>query len=111
VRIVRVANFVTERSGGLRTALRELGAGYQDAGHEAVLIMPGARHTDVRTGQGRVITLPAPRVPGMGGYRVLLDRRRVASVLLGLGRIGSRCRTGQRCGGSELGPGAQACPR
>ena len=84
MKIVRVANFVTARSGGLRTALRELGAGYQAAGHEAVLVLPGARHTDELTGQGRVITLPAPEVPGMGGYRVLLDRRRVASVLRGL---------------------------
>ncbi len=81
MRIVRVANFVTERSGGLRTALRELGAGYVAAGHEAVLVVPGARYTDTHTVQGRVITLPAPEVPGMGGYRVLLDRRRVATVL------------------------------
>jgi hypothetical protein len=29
-------------SGGLRTALRNLGEGYQRAGHEAVLIVPGA---------------------------------------------------------------------
>ena len=63
MRIVRVANFVTERSGGLRTALRELGTGYVAAGHEAVLVMPGARHTDTLTAQGRVITLPAPEVP------------------------------------------------
>lgn len=84
MRIVRIANFVTERSGGLRTALRELGAGYVAAGHDAVLVMPGEHYTDERTAQGRVITLPAPEVPGMGGYRVLLDRRRVAAVLDGL---------------------------
>jgi alpha-1,6-mannosyltransferase len=81
VRIVRVANFVTQRSGGLRTALRELGAGYQRAGHEAVLVIPGARADDMRTEQGRVITLAGPEVPGTGGYRVLLDRTRVGKVL------------------------------
>ncbi|MFI7543851.1 glycosyltransferase [Actinoplanes sp. NPDC049599] len=81
MRIVRLANFVTARSGGLRTALRELGAGYLAAGHSPVLIVPGARHADVETEQGRVITLPGPEVPRLGGYRVLLDRRRVADTL------------------------------
>ncbi|GLZ00058.1 glycosyltransferase [Actinoplanes sp. NBRC 103695] len=81
VRIVRVANFVTETSGGLRTALRELGAGYQRAGHEAVLVVPGERDSEQETEQGRVITLAAPRVPGLGGYRALIDRRRVGKVL------------------------------
>jgi alpha-1,6-mannosyltransferase len=81
VRIVRVANFVTERSGGLRTALRQLGVGYQQAGHEAVLVVPGATAGEVETEQGRVITLAGPRVPGMGGYRVLLDRVRTSGVL------------------------------
>jgi alpha-1,6-mannosyltransferase len=81
VRIVRVANFVTARSGGLRTALRQLGAGYQRAGHEAVLVVPGATPGEVQTEQGRVITMAGPPVPGMGGYRVLLDRRRTAGML------------------------------
>lgn len=43
MRIVRVANFVHATSGGLRTALRELGRGYAEAGHEPVLVVPGAR--------------------------------------------------------------------
>ena len=84
MRIVRVANFVTARSGGLRTALRELGAGYRRAGHEAVLVVPGERPSEVETEQGWIITLPGPEVPGMGGYRVLLDRARITSVLRGL---------------------------
>jgi len=33
LRIVRLANFVSPRSGGLRTALRNLGEGYLRAGH------------------------------------------------------------------------------
>ncbi|MEU2441218.1 glycosyltransferase [Streptomyces rubradiris] len=81
LRIVRLANFVTPASGGLRTALRELGKGYLAAGHEPVLIVPGERHTDRATEQGRVITLPGPPLPGTGGYRVLTDRRRVAALL------------------------------
>ena len=81
LRIVRLANFVMARSGGLRTALRCLGAGYEAAGHEAVLVVPGDAHDDEQTEQGRVITLPGPKVPGTGGYRVLLDRRRLARLL------------------------------
>ena len=81
MRIVRLANFVAPRSGGLRTSLAELGAGYLAAGHEPVLIIPGERDSDQRTEQGRVITLRAPRVPFAGGYRLLWRRRRLARLL------------------------------
>ena len=81
LRIVRLANFVTPVSGGLRTALRHLGAGYLEAGHRPVLIVPGPAADDRETEQGRVITLPGRRVPAMGGYRVLLDRPAVADLL------------------------------
>ncbi|MFE0677278.1 glycosyltransferase [Streptomyces sp. NPDC058867] len=85
LRIVRLANFVAPSSGGLRTALRELGKGFKAAGHEPVLVVPGERHTDRETEQGRVITLPGPVLPGTGGYRVLADKRRVAALLEELG--------------------------
>ncbi|MFD3423456.1 glycosyltransferase [Streptomyces decoyicus] len=88
LRIVRIANFVTPASGGLRTALRELGAGYRAAGHEPVLIVPGPPGTggtaglrDEVTAQGRVITVPGPELPGSGGYRMLTDRRRLQRLL------------------------------
>ncbi|MFE0812495.1 glycosyltransferase [Streptomyces sp. NPDC058794] len=81
LRIVRLANFVAPASGGLRTALRELGKGFRAAGHDPVLVVPGEHADDRETEQGRVITLPGPLVPGSGGYRVLTDRRRVAALL------------------------------
>ncbi|MDX3078467.1 glycosyltransferase [Streptomyces sp. MI02-7b] len=81
LRIVRLANFVTPTSGGLRTALRHLGEGYVAAGHESVLIVPGAGASDEMTSQGRVITLPGPLVAGTGGYRVLTGRRRLERLL------------------------------
>ncbi|MCX4749359.1 glycosyltransferase [Kitasatospora sp. NBC_01287] len=81
LRIVRVANFVTPVSGGLRTALRHLGAGYLAAGHRPVLVVPGAEHRDEQTEQGRVVTLPGPVLPASGGYRLLTDRRAVARLL------------------------------
>ncbi len=81
LRIVRLANFVAERSGGLRTALHQLGAGYLAAGHEPVLVVPGASRTDSRHPYGRLVTMPGPAVPGSGGYRVLAGRRDVARLL------------------------------
>ncbi|MEV6522166.1 glycosyltransferase [Longispora sp. NPDC051575] len=81
MRIVRLANFVTPTSGGLRTALYSLGQGYADAGHEPVLVIPGEHPADELTPQGRVITLPGVHVPGLGGYRVMLRRRPLLDVL------------------------------
>ncbi len=81
MRIVRLANFVAPHSGGLRTSLAELGAGYLAAGHEPVLVIPGERDSDQSTAQGRVITLRAPRMPFAAGYRVLWRRRRLARLL------------------------------
>ena len=81
MRIVRLANYVAPHSGGLRTSLRELGAGYLAAGHEPMLIIPGERDGDEQTAQGRVITLSGPRIPFTGGYRALLRKQRVAALL------------------------------
>jgi alpha-1,6-mannosyltransferase len=81
VRIVRLANFVTGSSGGLRTALYQLGVGYLAAGHDPVLVVPGARHDERETAQGLVVTVPGPVVPGTGGYRVLLNRPAIGRLL------------------------------
>ncbi|MEU0544901.1 glycosyltransferase [Nocardia sp. NPDC005978] len=84
MRIVQLANFYGPRSGGLRTALHHLGAGYAAAGHETVLIVPGARRAEELLDSGVLrITVPAPRIPGTGGYRAA-DPRRVADVLRGV---------------------------
>jgi alpha-1,6-mannosyltransferase len=79
VRIVRLANFIAPRSGGLRTAMRALGEGYLAAGHEPVLIVPGKDASDEITEQGRVITLPG--LPFPGGYRILVNRPRLITLL------------------------------
>ena len=79
MRIVRLANFIAPRSGGLRTAMRALGEGYLAAGHEPVLIIPGRERSDEFTEQGRVITLPG--LPYPGGYRMLVNRVRLITLL------------------------------
>ena len=85
MRIVRLANFVSPTSGGLRTALHALGEGYLAAGHEPVLVLPGPRDEDRWTAQGRVVTLRAPLVPGSGGYRLLLGQGRLRALLARIG--------------------------
>lgn len=81
MRIVHVANAYTPRSGGIRTTVHALGHGYRSAGHEFVLVVPGPRAVDEDLSWGRRVTLPGPRVPGSGGYRVLANLRRVRAVL------------------------------
>jgi alpha-1,6-mannosyltransferase len=81
MRIVQLANFYGPRSGGLRTALTALGAGYAARGHEVVLVVPGRAAADERLPGGiRRIQVPAPRLPGTGGYR-MVDPWRVQWLL------------------------------
>ena len=61
--IVQLANFYGPRSGGLRTALHHLGAGYVTRGHTVTLIVPGGRSADERLATGvRRLTVAAPRL-------------------------------------------------
>ncbi|MGQ0719193.1 MAG: glycosyltransferase [Pseudonocardiales bacterium] len=88
MRIVQLANFYGPRSGGLRTALHHLGAGYAALGHEVVLVVPGHRRTDELMPSGvRRITLSAAKIPGAGGYRAV-DPWQVRALLAGLERSG-----------------------
>ena len=53
MRIVQVANFVHERSGGIRTALDAIGAHYTASGHSVMTIRPGQRYELVVDPSGR----------------------------------------------------------
>jgi alpha-1,6-mannosyltransferase len=81
LKVVRLANYIAPASGGLRTALRELGAGYLAAGHESVLIMPGPEPDRRYSEQGLVVTVPGHRVPATGGYRAITERRSLRHLL------------------------------
>lgn len=72
MRIVQLANFYGPQSGGLRTAVHHLGAGYAAQGHEVVLVVPGPQHADETMTSGvRRIMLPGVTIPRSGGYRVV----------------------------------------
>jgi alpha-1,6-mannosyltransferase len=81
MRILQLANFYHSRSGGLRTAVDALGAGYVSAGHEVFLAIPGQEQT-VRQIDGRtVITLRGPRLPKASEYRTIVDQRAVSDLV------------------------------
>ena len=83
MRVVRIANFVTPVSGGVRTALAHLARDYRSRGIDPVLVIPGPRDARTTGPDGTVITLASPRLPGTS-YHVLLDRDRVRRALRGL---------------------------
>lgn len=79
MRIAQLANFVGPASGGMRTALRALGAGYAASGCRRLLVVPGPEDTRTTTPLGDVVQLRAPRVGG--GYRLIVEPWRVTEVL------------------------------
>ncbi len=82
MRIVQLANLVHRTSGGLRVVIEQLGAGYDAAGHERVVVLPGARATRRRSSKGTLwITEPGVPLPRSGGYRLLTDRARLGRLL------------------------------
>src|SRR5690606_32752487 len=79
VRIAQLANFIGPSSGGMKTAVAALGAGYVAAGAERLLVVPGPRDERRTTAAGEVLQVRAPRVGG--GYRVILEPWRVIEAL------------------------------
>lgn len=73
MKVVQVANFYGPRSGGLRTAIDRLGAEYSAAGHDVVLVVPGADADRQVLASGVTrLSLPARLIPCTGGYRAVL---------------------------------------
>ena len=83
-RVVQLANFYGPSSGGLKTALEELGRCYTDAGIDRVLIVPGPRDDETTGPSGTRLSLRAPLMPGSGGYRMMVSPRRIDGVLASL---------------------------
>ncbi|WP_084077878.1 glycosyltransferase [Demequina sp. NBRC 110057] len=81
MRIAHVANFYGPRSGGLRTAMHALGAGYRQRGHEVLLVVPGTRDVREDTPWGTRVTLRSPLIPRSGGYRAIVRLDAVRTAL------------------------------
>ncbi|MDF0528450.1 glycosyltransferase [Tsukamurella sp. 8F] len=68
--IVQLANFYGPRSGGLRTAVDQLGAGYVGRGHRVTLVVAGTGHDQETLDSGvHRIVVPGGRFFALEGYR------------------------------------------
>ena len=81
MRIVHVANFYGPSSGGIKTTLHELGAGYLKYGHEFIYIVPGPRYLKEQTPFGLKISLPSITLIGSGGYQIIRSNRQLLNLL------------------------------
>jgi alpha-1,6-mannosyltransferase len=79
--IVQMANFHSPTSGGLRTALRELAAGYVARGHRVTRIVPGTTDRRLDVDGVTVHEVAAPVLPASGGYRMITRLGHVSSLL------------------------------
>jgi len=79
VRIAQLANFVGAASGGMKTALAELGRGYVDAGVDRLLVIPGPADAVTETDAGTVVQVRAPHVGS--GYRLIVEPWRLVDIL------------------------------
>ena len=78
--ILRVANFVSPTSGGIKTALRAWGEHYQAMGHRASLIIPGPGQEITEESQGMVYRVPATAIPG-AGYSLIFNRTGLSRLM------------------------------
>ncbi len=81
MRILQLANFYHEKSGGLRTAIDAFASGYVADGHDVCLVVP-VRDRSVQVVNGKtVVGLRSPRLPNSGGYRAIIDHRAIAELV------------------------------
>jgi len=81
MKIVHIANFYSEKSGGIKTTINELGVRYQRLGHEFFYIVPGPKYELQFTPSGTKISMPSFRIPFSGGYRVLRSNKEIRRAL------------------------------
>lgn len=80
-KIALIANLYGPKSGGLRTCVNELAKQYVKLDHEVLIIVPGVKFQNrVEDGVTR-IELPSTRIPFSGGYRLILNTKKVIERL------------------------------
>ena len=81
MRIVHIANFYNDRSGGIKTTITHLGNRYQKIGHEFIYLVPGIKFSVETRAHGLQISLPSLPIPFSGGYRVIRSNREIKKIL------------------------------
>jgi len=80
MRIVQLANFYNDTSGGLSTALRSLAQHYVREGHEVIRVVPAASSGERHDGTATIIEVASPAL-GATGYRMVRSARTVDRLL------------------------------
>lgn len=81
MRIVDVCEFYAERGGGVKTYAHDKLAAGARAGHEVVILAPGEGESDTPAFGGRIVTIPAPKLPVDTRYRVFTSTPRIHRAL------------------------------
>lgn len=79
MRIAQLANFVGPTSGGMKVVIQQLGAGYVQAGHERIFVMPGERDKVFETEHGIVVQVRGSRLTDQ--YRMIFRPWHALDVL------------------------------
>lgn len=81
MRILHIANFYGDKSGGIRTTIHNLGNSYIQRGHEFTFVVPGSGFYCEETPTGRMIHLPSISLPFSGGYRIIRRNKDVKNLI------------------------------
>lgn len=81
MRILHIANFYGDKSGGIRTTIHNLGNSYIQRGHEFTFVVPGSGFYCEETPTGRMIHLPSIALPFSGGYRIIRRNKDVKNLI------------------------------
>jgi len=84
MRILQIANFVTDTSGGLRRYMDQVALGYVERGHDVSVIVPGESYSVSGEAHGSRVTVPGVQLPRSGGYRVIVGRRPLKAAITAL---------------------------
>ena len=76
--IVQIANFVKADSGGIRRCQSQLQTEYRRLGHRVTTVVP---RTDDREPEAETATLRGTIVPFTGGYRAIIGRRPLRTLI------------------------------
>lgn len=81
MKILDVAEFYAEQGGGVKTYIdHKLRAG-AEAGHQVVVVAPGAENRQEERNGGRVVWVKSPPVPGDPRYRLFVHEKPLHQVL------------------------------
>jgi alpha-1,6-mannosyltransferase len=81
MKILDLCEFYSERGGGVRSYLTKLGTYAEEAGHELIVVAPGARDERVKEGGTIIERYSAPKMPYDGTYHVPLKLGRMRELI------------------------------